>query len=396
MPYQKRISFAFLGVVSMISSRKRAQIMTNGMTRRGILGTAAALGAAAILPAEAAQKFRIVLLGQSLIQHDLRAQNWKEMLVFTRMFAGADACFTDLETTIIGSHGGAVTRDPALLHRAEPAVIDCLAAMHVNLFATANNHAFDVGTGGIGDTIDALVQRHQAYAGTGANLAAASAPGYLQSPAGKIALVAMATGSIREGGAATPERAGVNEIRRDSPGVMNEEDVTRFLTAIADARKQSGMVIAYDHNHYWEAKNDDTPPWQKQLARRCIDAGAGIFISHGAPVLQGIEIYRGRPIFYDLGNFLYQSPSAPNPYGPETWRSVIADCSFDGDRLTGATLTPITLNPVGVNGPTDFETRGRPVIATGADAQSTLDHLAAMSLPMGTNIRIAGGVGRLL
>ena len=369
--------------------------MTRGLTRRGVLGTAAAFGAATILPARAAGKFRIVLLGQSLIQHDLRTQGWKDMPVFTRLFASADACFTDLETTIIGSHGGAVTRDPALLHRAPPVVIDCLTDMHVNLFATANNHAFDVGSGGIGDTIDALVQRHQVYAGTGANLPAASAPGYRQSADGAVALVAMASGKIREGGAATAERPGVNEVRQDSPGVLNAEDVGRFLTSIAAARKQSSLVIAYNHNHYWETQIADIPPWQKQLARRCIDAGASIFVSHGAPILQGIEMYRGRPIFYDLGNFIYQSPSADNPYGPETWRSVIADCRFDGDTMTGATLTPITLNPEGLNGPSDFETKGRPAIAKGDDAKSVLDHLAGMSTPLGTQIRISGDVGRL-
>jgi poly-gamma-glutamate synthesis protein (capsule biosynthesis protein) len=369
--------------------------MTKKLTRRGVLGAAAALGMAQVLPARAAGKFRVVLLGQSLIQHDLRTQGWKDMLVFTRMFAGADACFTDLETTIIGSHGGAVTRDPALLHRAPPEVIDCLTDMHVNLFATANNHAFDVGTGGIGDTIDALVQRHQSYAGSGADLAAASAPGYRKSAAGAVALVAMATGKIRDGGAATPQRAGVNEIRQESPGVLNEEDVGRFLASIAQARKQADLVIAYNHNHYWEAQIADIPPWQKQLARRCIDAGASIFVSHGAPILQGIEVYRGRPIFYDLGNFLYQSPGADNPYGPETWRSVIADCRFDGDTMTSATLTPITLNPEGLNGPGDFETKGRPAIANGDSARSILDHVSQMSAPLGTQIRVADGVGRL-
>jgi poly-gamma-glutamate synthesis protein (capsule biosynthesis protein) len=369
--------------------------MMTGLTRRDVLGAAAGFGAMGIVPSAAADNFRIVLLGQSLIQHDLRPQKWDGMKIFARMFAGADACFTDLETTIIGSHGGAVTRDPALLHRADPSVIDCLTAMHVDLFATANNHAFDVGTGGITDTMSALADRHVAFAGTGTDVAGASAPGYLASRYGKVALVAMATGKIREGGAATPERPGVNEIRQDSPGVLNEEDVTRFLAAIRQAAQQSAMVIAYNHNHYWEQAIADTPDWQKKLARRCIDAGAHIFVSHGAPLLQGIEVYKDRPIFYDLGNFIYQSPDAANPYGPETWRSVIAECRFDARGLQRATLTPITLNPEGLGGPADFETKGRPSIAAGPQAQSILEHLAAMCSPLGTQLRIAGGLGRL-
>jgi poly-gamma-glutamate capsule biosynthesis protein CapA/YwtB (metallophosphatase superfamily) len=389
------MGFAFPAWLIMIQGDQRVRFMTTGLTRRALLGAAAGFGAMGIIPAAAAGDFRIVLLGQSLIQHDLRAHDWEGIKIFARMFAGADACFTDLETTIIGNHGGAVTRDPALLHRADPSVIDCLTEMHVDLFATANNHAFDVGTGGITDTMSALADRHVAYAGTGMDLAAAGAPCYRRSPHGNVALVAMATGKIREGGAATPTRPGVNEIRQDSPGLLNEEDVTRFLRSIRQAAQHSAMVIAYNHNHYWEETITDTPDWQKKLARRCIDAGAHIFVSHGAPLLQGIEVYQGRPIFYDLGNFIYQSPDAVNPYGPETWRSVIAECRFDAKGLQRATLTPITLNPEGLGGAKDFETKGRPDIATGPQAQSILEHLGDMCAPLGTQLRIEGGIGRL-
>jgi poly-gamma-glutamate capsule biosynthesis protein CapA/YwtB (metallophosphatase superfamily) len=371
--------------------------MTTGMTRRDAAG--AMLAAAAVLgsggTASAAGNFRIILLGQSLIQHDLRQQNWDGMARFGALFAKADACFTDLETTIIGPNGGAVTRDPALLHRADASVLDCLSAMHVNLFATANNHAFDVGTGGVTDTMDAVIARKLAYAGTGTNLAGASAPGILSTPHGKVALVAMATGKIRDGGAATDTRPGVFEIRQDKPGAMNEVDVNRFLASIQNAARQAPMVIAYNHNHYWETNIADTPAWQKALARRAIDAGATIFVSHGAPILQGIEIYRGKPIFYDLGNFLYQSPDSANPYGSETWRSVIADCSFNAKGLVRADLIPITLNPVGVGGATDFVTKGRPSIATGDAATSTLEHLADLCAPFGTRLRIRNGLARL-
>jgi poly-gamma-glutamate synthesis protein (capsule biosynthesis protein) len=335
------------------------------------------------------------LLGQSLIQHDLRAQSWSAFGDFASRFRHSDACFTDLETTIIGPNGGAVTRDPALLHRAEPAVLDCLDAMHVNLFATANNHAFDVGTGGITDTMAALERRKLTYAGTGSTLEAAAAPGFLETAKGSVALVAMATGKIRDGGAATENRPGVNEVRQDSLGILNENDSTRFLAAITKASARAAIVIAYNHNHYWEANISDTPDWQKALARQCIDAGAGVFVSHGAPLLQGIEIYRGRPIFYDLGNFIYQSPDAKSPYGDETWRSVLAECVMTRNGLESAVLTPIALNPTGVAGPADFLTKGRPRITSGEEAASTLDHLAKLSAPFGTRIDRIGDTGRI-
>ena len=221
-------------------------------------------------------------------------------------------------------------------------------------------------------------------------------PAFSKTPKGNVALVAMASGKIRDGGAAAPSRPGVNEVRQDSPGVMNEEDVTRLLASIGQAARQAEIVLAYNHNHYWEPNIADTPGWQKALARRCIDAGATmIFRQIDFPDHAGFELYRGRPIFYDLGNFLYQSPDANEPYGPETWRSVIADCTLTRDGLKSATLTPIALNPVGVGGASDLETKGRPQIATGAEADATLAHLATMSAAFGTRMENRNGVGHI-
>lgn len=362
------------------------------LNRRILIG-----GGSALLLGNAAQAAagpRVVLLGQALIQHDLRRAPWSDRSRFAALFAKSDACFTDLETTIKGPHGGAVTRDPALLHRAGPEVLDCLSDLHVNLFATANNHAYDVGTGGITDTMDALAARGLAYAGTGTDLAAAEAPAFLQTPHGKVALVAMAMGKIREGGAATPDRPGVNEIRQDRPGVLNRDDVSRFIAAISSAAKQADLVLAYNHNHYWEPNIADVPAWQVDLAHQCIDAGAAAFVGHGAPLLQGMEVYRGRPIFYDLGNFIYQSPSPNEPYGPATWKSVVADCQF-GKGAVSIRLLPITLNSEGLHGPGDLETKGMPSFARTADALAILDDFARRSSAFGTAVKQADGTGSL-
>ena len=366
-----------------------------GIGRRTILGAAPGLLLAAAVPAAALRDFRLTLLGQSLIQHDVRKVGWDGYGQFADHFAKADACFTDLETTIIGPNGGPPTRDSAV-HRADETVLDCLTGMHVDFFATANNHAFDVGTGGIIDTMAALERRKLAYAGTGINLAAARRPAYLRTPAGIVALVAMATGKIRDGGAATPDRPGVNEVRQDRPGAMNEEDIGRVLDAVHEAARHAEIVIAYDHNHYWESDMAVTPDWQKSLARRCIGAGATIFVGHGAPVLQGIEIYRNRPIFYDLGNFIFQSIAPNDTYGPESWRSVVADCLLTRDGLGEIVLTPIVLSDVGREGPKDFVTRGLPQIASGSAARSILEHLANESSPLNTSIQISGDTGRIV
>jgi poly-gamma-glutamate capsule biosynthesis protein CapA/YwtB (metallophosphatase superfamily) len=80
------------------------------------------------------------------------------------------------------------------------------------------------------------------------------------------------------------------------------EDSARLLAAIAEAAARADIVLAYHHNHTLETGGRRTPEWQRGFARQCIEAGASLYVSHGAPRLHGIELYRGKPIFYDLGN----------------------------------------------------------------------------------------------
>ncbi len=349
---------------------------------------AGALGAAA-LPSlgRAADEVRLTVLGQALIQYDLRQHPWPGFAALGQRFARADLCFTDLETAIRGPKAETPTRQDVFLHAADPAVLDCLKDWRIGLVATSNNHAFDLGTGGIVGALDDLDKRKLAHAGTGADLAAASAPAFCRTAGGTIALVAAASGQIRDGGAATQTRAGVNELRVDDSG-MKADDAARFVDAVRDAATRAAVVIAYHHNHVLTDKGHAVPPWQQAFARRCIDAGATLFVSHGAPWLLGIELYRHRPIFYDLGSLVFQTATEGGTYDASAWQSVVAECRFAGGALAEMTLIPVQLNAEGVGG--DLATRGRPSLAGGADAAAILDRLTALSVPLGTTISRTG------
>lgn len=263
------------------------------MDRRGFLAAGAAMAA---VPAWArAPALRLSLLGQALIEHAPAAHEWPGRADIAAHLARRHVVFTNLETVVRGPNAGAPTRELLTLHAAGAEMLEGLKAAHVNLVATANNHAFDLGPGGILDTVTALRAAGLPSAGSGVDLAAASAPSYAASSAGTVGLVAFATGKIRPGGAATPGRPGVNELRRDASGQPVAEDVERILNAISAARRQAQVIITYQHNHDWEPDMAEVPDWQRALARRCIDAGAAVFAGHGAPVVQGIEVYRGAP-----------------------------------------------------------------------------------------------------
>lgn len=283
------------------------------------------------------------MLGQALIGHDLRADPWPDFAALAEICGRADVCFTDLETAIEMPLAELPTRNGVFLHAAEPAVLDTLRSLSVSLLATANNHVWDLGTGGIIGRLRELDQRGFAHAGAGPDLAAATAPAYRRTENGTVALVAMASGSIREGAAATTVRAGVNEFRFGSDGAPDPADLARVDMAIAEAAARADVVLAYHHNHLLEDGGRRTPQWQRGFAHHCIDAGASLYVSHGAPRLHGIEIYRGRPIFYDLGNFIFQTATEPGHYDDEVWHSVIAECHFHGSRFEKMRLTPVQL-----------------------------------------------------
>ncbi len=352
------------------------------------------------MPGAEPAPLRITFTGQALIKHDMRS-------VAPGKFAGmraalatpaADVVFTDLETSIdVGR--GRPTRDTQFFHATKPVVADVLKEWGFNLLALANNHAFDLGSDGILGTIEAVRARGFVFAGTGATLAAASAPAVIATPRGRVALVSFASGKIGEGAGATADRAGVNEVRLDEKtGEIEATDAARVFASLRAAAASAEVVIAYQHDHYWETDNRVTPEWKRRFARACIEAGATAFVSHGAPLLHGIELHRGGVIFYDLGGLVFHTITAPGYYLPEVWESAIANAEFSGGKLTALTLRPVALNESGEGEPPAkrfYETRGAPSLATGAQARAILGRLQKLSAALGTRLEIEGETATL-
>jgi poly-gamma-glutamate synthesis protein (capsule biosynthesis protein) len=273
-------------------------------------------------------------------------------------------------------------------------VLDFLADFGINLLGMSNNHVFDLSTGGVHDTLDALRARQFTFAGIGDSLAEAAAPAFRRAGTARLAIVSAATGMIREGGAATEARAGVNEIRGTRDEGLRADDVARVTEAIRRARAEADVVIAYLHEHQWFAWKTDpavTQDWQREVARRMIDAGASVFVAHGPPLMHGIEMYRGAPLLHGLGSLFFQTRKPPDAYGVENWRSVVAECRFVDGRFAEAQLRPVVLAAVGEDGPEDFETRGRPTLASGDSAMQILEALAQKSRRLGYRLRVRDG-----
>jgi hypothetical protein len=120
--------------------------------------------------------------------------------------------------------------------------------------------------------------------------------------------------------------------------------------------------------------------------------------------LHGVEIYKGRPIFYDLGNFIYNVPPTITYIDePIAWESVVAYLDFQGanqrETLKSISLRPIALNVIGEGQPDVhnaytnnqfLDTRGLPSPAIGSRAGYILQRVADASKPFGTMVEIKG------
>jgi poly-gamma-glutamate synthesis protein (capsule biosynthesis protein) len=145
--------------------------------------------------------------------------------------------------------------------------------------------------------------------------------------------------------------------------------------------------------------------WLKRWTHEEIDAGADIIVMHGAPLLHGVEIYHSRPIFYDLGNFIFNlPPTIVSLEEPIIWESVVAHAEFQGKNLQSITFRPIVMNKIG-QGTSDthdpyannqfLQTRGLPKLAEGEQARYILERLADASRPFGTIVKVKGDVAEI-
>lgn len=359
-----------------------------------------------------APSFSITLTGQSMIRSDIREYAPAAVPVISSLLKG-DVKFTNFESTIFEARKGQSPNEGRFL--SAPEVLDALKTFGFNFLSLSNNHSFDMKVPGIVNTLEQAKRLNLAHAGIGMGIGEAVAPGYLRTDKGTVALIAMASGLVEAGGSATESRPGVNELRVEG-NKPNAEDAARILASIREARTRADLVIVYEHNHVFphpfqtimfeELPERLVPPdWLKQWTHDEIDAGADIVVMHGAPLLHGIEIYRGRPIFFDLGNFIFQAPPSNIVLDePINWESVVAYVEFQGRTLQSIKLTPVWQNKIGEGQPDMHDehnnnifmkTRGLPTPAKGDQARFILERLAGLSQPFGTVIDIHGDTAEI-
>ncbi len=358
----------------------------------------------------------ITFVGQSMIRGDIRADAPEAVPAISALVKG-DAAFTNFEAAVYDESKGETTRSGRFA--SPPSAMEALQSFGFTMLSLANNHSFDVKASGIENTLATAERLRIAHAGTGREIVAAESPAIIQTPHGKVALIAIASGLIGDG-RATSDRLGVNELRVEN-GITNPQDVSRILARVREARKLADIVVVSEHNHHYpgvEKPADFTqvllselpqrlapPDWLKGWARQLVDAGADVLAFHGPPILHGVEVYKGRPIFYSLGNFIFQvPPESIHLEEPIMWESAVAYVDFKGGKPQSVCFQPIAMNKIGKGLPNPHDqhdvnlyhrTRGLPKAATGKQAQYLLERLAAESKRFGTKVAIHGDTAEI-
>src|SRR5262249_2067726 len=392
-----------------------------------------------------------------------------------KLIRDADAAFGNFEGTAID-----LARTPAVPQAefggvwiiGSPLVTKDLKSIGFDLMSRANNHATDWGLEGMRQTSRALDEAGIVHAGVGEHRAAARAARFFDTDKGRVALISMASTftplsrSAPPAGEA-PGRPGVNALRttryslvtpdelralrkirdeqpagsvrppeKESPdeldlfGVrykaadrrgftytVDPVDEREIIKSIRSAKQLSDFVIVTIHAHEpgnWSQEPADFLP---KLAHAAIDAGADEFIGHGPHQIRGIEIYKGKPILYSLGNFIFQldllEPVASDLYeqykmdgasatdaefnamwnglvfGGEVWyQSVVTTSRFEKGKVA-----EIRVNPIDLNYTARGADRGVPRPAGADVAKTILERLQRLSQPFGTRIAIQDGVG---
>ncbi|MDQ3128102.1 MAG: CapA family protein [Chloroflexota bacterium] len=204
---------------------------------------------------------------------------------------------------------------------ADPKLIAGLANVGIDWVGLANNHIRDAGGDGIIQTIANLKKYGIASSGAGKNLAAARKPAILAAGGVKVAFLAYDT--IRRDAGASATRAGSALM---SPAAMRAD--------VKAARKAGAeVVIVFPH---WGTEYDPTPfAGQQKLARAAIDAGADMVIGNHAHWAGAVEVHDGKPIWYALGNFVFdQTWSIP------TMEGITLELTFHGPTLVQARMRP--------------------------------------------------------
>lgn len=212
---------------------------------------------------------------------------------FRQAIDGADIFMANQEFPF--SSRGTPESDKQFTFRLPEEKVSMMQEIGVDIVALANNHALDYGEEALLDTCKTLDQAGILHVGAGENLEAAKRLEVVEAGGRTFGFLAASRVFPKADWAAGPDHA----------GMLTAYDSTVLLEEIKKARESCDFLTVYVH--WGIERNTEHESYQRELGRQYIDAGADLVIGSHPHVLQGIEYYKGKPIVYSLGNFIFGS-----------------------------------------------------------------------------------------
>jgi poly-gamma-glutamate synthesis protein (capsule biosynthesis protein) len=273
--------------------------------------------------------------------------------------SAADVTVGNLESPL--STGGVKNATKDVTFRGDPRGVEGLVSSGFDFLSLANNHVLDYGEDALAGTVAALDARDIAHAGAGADKDAAWKPAVVTRDGATVAFLSFSH-ILPPGFIATSSHGGLAQGRNNMDAVV---------TAIRSAKQEYDYVIVSFH---WGVEyQDDANAEQVRDARKAVDAGADMVLSHHPHVIQGLEYYKGRLIAYSLGDFVFDH------YSRKTGEAFILDAKLGPDGVTDVKTTPVYL-----------DSYGKPEFVSGSTASVILERLKLISAKHNAVVSIDG------
>ncbi len=255
--------------------------------------------------------------------------------------------------------------------RARPELVAALLAGGVDVVSLANNHLVDYGPEGLFDTVSTLDTHGIVHFGAGKNASEARMPARVEKKGIRIAFLGYFFLGDRN---IEPEQVIASATTSGVSGHFSDTEALKAMLTvdIAAAKKNADHVIPFFH--WGREGRGQTEPYQVELAHHAIDSGASAVLGSHPHVLQGIELYKGAPIAYSLGNFVFGGN-----WDPKDKRTALLELKLSKKAIKRITVIPAYSDAY----PT---TPVQPFLAEGEKADAVLTHLATLSLAFPSTI----------
>ncbi len=255
------------------------------------------------------------------------------------MFKAADLSYANVEIPLTTSTTATrrksaedVKAKRQFVLKADPKHITQLTSLGLDFASLANNHLMDFGVKGMDETTALLTKAGIAWNGGGPNLAAAEQVAVRRLPNGiRVGMVSylafVGTGAMYKCTPATAKSPGLAAL--DLGGAVNDKARARLKRIVDRAKTKCDVLLVALH---WGLEKQNKPTaYQISLGRAFLDAGADVLLGAHPHVLQGREIYKGKPILYSMGNLISPLPAA----------SAIYTLRFEGRKFKSWSFRPM-------------------------------------------------------